>query len=88
MPLEFLVLLLLTTAVAGAAGWFAAFGRTSKKTPKQEDLATSSLVTETERRMLELVAKGAPLSEVLNTLTEAIERISPESHCTIMLVDE
>jgi diguanylate cyclase (GGDEF)-like protein len=88
MPLEFLVLLPLTMAVAGAVGWFAASGRANRKAPKQEDLATSSLVTETERRMLELVAKGAPLSEVLNTLTEAIERISPESHCTIMLLDE
>jgi diguanylate cyclase (GGDEF)-like protein len=88
MPLESLVLLLLTTAAAGAAGWIAASGRARKTAPKQEDLATSSLVTETERRMLELVAKGAPLSEVLNTLTEAIERISPESHCTIMLLDE
>jgi diguanylate cyclase (GGDEF)-like protein len=38
--------------------------------------------------MLELVAKGAPLREVLDTLTEAIERISPESLCTIMLLDE
>jgi diguanylate cyclase (GGDEF)-like protein len=47
-----------------------------------------SLITETERRMLELVANGAPLSEVLNTLTQEIERISPESLCTIMLLDE
>jgi len=34
------------------------------------------------------VANGAPLSEVLNTLTQAVERISPESLCTIMLLDE
>jgi diguanylate cyclase (GGDEF)-like protein len=34
------------------------------------------------------VAKGASLSEILNTLTEAIERISPQSMCTIMLLDE
>ena len=88
MSLEFLGSLLLTAAVAGAVGVFAASRRAGKKAPKREDLATSSLVTETERRMLELVAKGAPLSEVLNTLTEAIERISPESLCTIMLLDE
>ncbi len=88
MPLELLVPMLLVTAVAAAVGWIAASRRAGKKPPKQEDLATSSLVTETERRMLELVAKGAPLSEVLDTLTEAIERISPESLCTIMLLDE
>ncbi|MGH8295962.1 MAG: hypothetical protein ACRETZ_10790 [Steroidobacteraceae bacterium] len=52
------------------------------------ELGTSSLVTETERQMLELIARGAPLSEVLDTLTKAIEGISPESLCTIMLLDE
>ncbi len=52
------------------------------------DLANSSLVIEEERKMLELVATGAPLSEVLNTLTLAIERISPGAICTIMLLDE
>ncbi|MGA8707356.1 MAG: diguanylate cyclase [Steroidobacteraceae bacterium] len=88
MTLEFLVSLLLTTVVAAAIGWLTASRRAKRKAATQEDLATSSLVTETERRMLELVAKGAPLSEVLNTLTEAIERISPESLCTIMLLDE
>ena len=88
MSLALSMLLLLVTAVAGAVGWIAASRRTERTLPKQEDLATSSLVTETERRMLELVAKGAPLSEVLDTLTEAIERISPESLCTIMLLDE
>jgi GAF domain-containing protein len=52
------------------------------------DLANSSVVIEEERRMLELVANGAPLTEVLNTLTRAIERISPGSLCTVMLLDE
>jgi diguanylate cyclase (GGDEF)-like protein len=55
---------------------------------ERADLANSSLVIEEERRMLELVAKGAPLGEVLNTLTLAIERISPGAVCTIMLLDE
>jgi GAF domain-containing protein len=34
------------------------------------------------------VAKGAPLGEVLNSLTSAIERISPGALCTVMLLDE
>ena len=74
--------------VALATGWLGASWRFGKQAPKQRDLTTSSLITETERRMLELVAKGAPLSEVLNTLTQEIERISPGSLCTIMLLDE
>ncbi|HEX4277330.1 MAG TPA: diguanylate cyclase [Bryobacteraceae bacterium] len=53
-----------------------------------EDLANSSLVIEEERKMLELIASGAALNEVLNTLTLAIERISPGAVCTIMLLDE
>lgn len=88
MTAELIVVLLLVAAVAGAVGRITASQSARRKRPQPEDLATSSLVTETERRMLELVAKGAPLSEVLNTLTEAIERISPESLCTIMLLDE
>jgi diguanylate cyclase (GGDEF)-like protein len=58
------------------------------RTREREDLAKSALVIEVERQMLELVAKGASLSEVLDTLTRAIEQLSPESHCTIMLLDE
>jgi diguanylate cyclase (GGDEF)-like protein len=88
MWFEGLTLSVGVAAVAMAAGWLLSSRRRSKRAPPQGDLATSSLITETERRMLELVAKGAPLSEVLNTLTEAVERISPESHCTIMLLDE
>ena len=83
-----MALSLLVAAAAAAGGWLLASRRLARRAPEREDLATSSLVTETERRMLELVARGAPLSEVLNTLTEEIERISPESLCTIMLLDE
>jgi diguanylate cyclase (GGDEF)-like protein len=82
------LVLLLVAAAGVAAGWLVASRRSRQPGPQQEDMASSSLIMETERRMLELVAKGAPLSEVLNTLTEAVERISPESHCTIMLLDE
>src|SRR5579863_2685584 len=71
-----------------ATGWFRTWRRLAESTREREDLANSSLVIEEERRMLELVAKGAPLSEVLNTLTRAIERISPGALCTVMLLDE
>ena len=80
-------LLLLGLGVAGF-GWFRTARRLDVTTREREDLAKSALVIEVERQMLELVAKGASLSEVLNTLTRAIEQLSPESHCTIMLLDE
>jgi diguanylate cyclase (GGDEF)-like protein len=88
MWLEVLAFSMLVAAVAAAVGWVNTARRLSNSAPEREDLASSSTVIEVERRMLELVARGAPLSEVLNTLTEAIERISPESLCTVMLLDE
>src|SRR6185312_9862391 len=89
MWVEGLALAFLSAAVTAAVGWWWLGSRQSASTRVgADDLGTSSLVTETERQMLELVARGAPLSEVLDTLTEAIERISPESLCTVMLLDE
>jgi diguanylate cyclase (GGDEF)-like protein len=79
--------LLLGIAVVGI-GWIKTARRLDTTTREAEDLAKSALVIEVERQMLELVAKGASLTEVLDTLTRAIEQLSPESHCTIMLLDE
>ena len=79
--------LLLAVGVAGI-GWLKTARLLNTRTREREDLVKSALVIEVERQMLELVAKGASLSEVLDTLTRAIEHLSPESHCTIMLLDE
>jgi diguanylate cyclase (GGDEF)-like protein len=88
MWLEFVApALLLGVAVAGI-GWLRTARLLDTTTREREDLTKSALVIEVERQMLELVAKGASLSEVLDTLTRAIEQLSPESHCTIMLLDE
>lgn len=51
-------------------------------------LESSSRVLEEERRVLEMVAKGASLNKVLDALTETVERMSPGTHCTILLLDE
>jgi diguanylate cyclase (GGDEF)-like protein len=88
MWLEFIApALLLAVGVAGI-GWLKTARRLNITTREREDLTKSAEVIEVERQMLELVAKGASLSEVLDTLTRAIEHLSPESHCTIMLLDE
>jgi diguanylate cyclase (GGDEF)-like protein len=79
---------LLLGAGAASIGWLRTARRLDTTKREREDLAKSALVIEVERQMLELVAKGASLSEVLDTLTRAIEQLSPESHCTIMLLDE
>lgn len=51
-------------------------------------LETSSRVVEEERRVLELVAKGASLQQVLDALTYGIERLAPSCLCSILLLDE
>jgi diguanylate cyclase (GGDEF)-like protein len=77
----------LAVAAAAAAGW--GLGSRRGASARAPDLlSNSSLITETERQMLELIARGASLSEVLDTLTRTIERISPQSLCTILLLDE
>jgi signal transduction histidine kinase/ActR/RegA family two-component response regulator len=52
------------------------------------ELERSSRVAEEERRVLELVATGASLRQVLDALATGLERLSPERLCTILLLDE
>jgi two-component system, sensor histidine kinase and response regulator len=62
--------------------------RLAERQRDQEKLERSSRVIEEERRVLELIAKGASLKEVLNALTAAIERMAPDCYCTVLLLDE
>lgn len=52
------------------------------------EVEQSSQFLEEERRVLQLVARGASISEVLVALTAAIERMAPECFCSILLLDE
>jgi signal transduction histidine kinase/DNA-binding response OmpR family regulator len=74
-------------AAAATGAWLGTRRRLEESHREREDLANSSLVIEEERRLLELLASGASLKEVLDTLTRAIERISPGARCTVMLLD-
>ncbi len=69
-------------------GWRRAFRRLEESQRERAALEKSSRVVEEERRVLELVAKGASLQEVLDALTLGIERLAPECLCTILLMDE
>jgi PAS domain S-box-containing protein len=84
-----------TLAVIGflATGALLAFAcfqahRLSEGRRVQQQLEKSSRVLEEERSVLELIAKGASLKEVLDALTRAIERLAPECFCTILLLDD
>src|SRR5271170_1372342 len=62
--------------------------RLAERQRDQEKLERSSRVIEEERHVLELIAKGASLKEVLNALTAAIERMASDCYCTVLLLDE
>jgi PAS domain S-box-containing protein len=55
---------------------------------QQEELANSSRVTDLEKRLLELVARGTPLQQLLDSITRSIEAMEPECVCTVLLLDE
>ena len=45
-------------------------------------------VVDVDRRVLELVAGGASVQAVLDSLTNSIEKLATACHCTILLLDE
>jgi signal transduction histidine kinase len=69
-------------------GWLKARQRCASSEGLRRSLEKSLYVVEDERHVLELIAKGASIKIVLDTLTEAIERVNPGCFCTILLVDE
>lgn len=88
MWLELASLALIPATGVSTTGWLWTRRRLRENRREREDLANSSLVIEEERRMLDLMARGASLGDVLDTLTRAIERISPGALCTVLLLDE
>jgi signal transduction histidine kinase/CheY-like chemotaxis protein len=78
---------LLSTAISLAVAWFQT-RRLSQCQRVQTELEKYSKVLLEERRVLELIAKGASLKEVLNALTKSIETMAPHCFCTILLLDE
>jgi two-component system sensor histidine kinase/response regulator len=78
----------LSLAILGIAVAWLQTRRLAERQRDQEKLERSSRVIEEERRVLELIAKGASLKEVLNALTAAIERMAPDCYCTVLLLDD
>src|SRR5580700_11420023 len=88
MLAEFIIGASLLSAVASAIGWWATAVRLKDSRRERRGLANSSHVIELEKRVLELVARGASLDKLLDTVTRAIEGMEPECVCTILLLDE
>jgi two-component system, sensor histidine kinase and response regulator len=78
----------LCVALAACAVAYLQTRRLTASQRDQEKLERSSRVIEEERHVLELIAKGCSLKEVLNALTAAIERMAPDCYCTVLLLDE
>jgi diguanylate cyclase (GGDEF)-like protein/PAS domain S-box-containing protein len=69
-----------------SVAWFAQAGTSASQ--DQRDLLKASQLIEEQRRVMELVATGASLQELLDSLTVAIEKIESGTICTVMLLDE
>src|ERR1700683_3244548 len=78
----------LCLAILGFAAAWLQTRRLAERQRVQEKLERSSHVIEEERHVLELIAKGCSLKEVLNALTAAIERMAPDCYCTVLLLDD
>jgi hypothetical protein len=71
-----------------AIGWQHTRQRLLKSQRDITELDKSSQVLEQERQMLERIARGASLKEVLDALTHLIENMAPGRLCTILLLDD
>jgi two-component system, sensor histidine kinase and response regulator len=83
-----LVMGALCVALAACAVAYVQTRRLTESQRDQEKLERSSRVIEEERHVLELIAKGCSLKEVLDALTAAIERMATDCFCTVLLLDE
>jgi hypothetical protein len=75
-------------AVVSAVMWLRTRARLARTQREQDGLARSTQLLAEERRVMEMMGRGASLPEVLDTLTRAIETMAPECLCTILLLDE
>ncbi len=76
------------SAVVVTAGWLKTSVRLAQCRRENQELAKSSLVTEFEKHLLELMARGMPLNQLLDNIALAIEAMATDCACTVMLLDE
>jgi PAS domain S-box-containing protein len=88
MWVELLFPMAVSVAVLATTGWMRTRKRLAHSQREQEALERSSQLLVEERRVMEMMGKGASLPEVLDTLTLAIEKMAPECLCSILLMDE
>jgi len=75
-------------ALISTAMWLRTRSRLAHTRREQDSLARSTQLLAEERRVMEMMGRGASLPEVLDTLTHAIETMAPECFCTVLLLDQ
>ena len=75
-------------AALAAAAWHRARSRLAESLLERQELEKSSSLLEVETQIMERMNAGAPLREVLDILTLAIERMAPQCLCSVLLLDE
>src|SRR5438045_7198655 len=75
-------------AVVLGVGWVLTWRSAAQHAREHAQLKQSLGVVDVDRRVLELVAGGASVQTVLDTLTRSIEKLATDVHCTILLLDE
>ncbi|HJT87619.1 MAG TPA: ATP-binding protein [Bryobacteraceae bacterium] len=78
----------LAASVVCALGWLSTHRKLRDHKREHKNQEQVSRFIEEERRVLELMARGASLKDVLHALTIAIERMAPGCFCSILLLDE
>jgi PAS domain S-box-containing protein len=80
--------ILLLGILACLFGWYRTNHQLAESKRVNATQEQSSRFIEEERRVLELVAGGASLKQVLDALTAALERMAPDCFCSVLLLDE
>jgi diguanylate cyclase (GGDEF)-like protein/PAS domain S-box-containing protein len=78
----------LGAAAVAAVAWNRARSRLAESLLERQELEKSSSLLDVETQIMERMNAGAPLREVLDILTHAIERMAPQCLCSVLLLDE
>src|SRR5579875_2638958 len=73
-------------AGSGIGGWLGC--RLAGRGPKRPVFGVAADFLAEERRVVEMMGRGASMQEGLDSLTHAIEKMAPNCLCTILLLDE
>jgi diguanylate cyclase (GGDEF)-like protein len=78
----------LCAAALAAGAWYRARTRLAESLLERQELEKSSSLLGVETQIMERMNADAPLREVLDILTHAIERMAPQCLCSVLLLDE